>query len=166
MGTDAMDINNDGLVDIITLEMLPEDNKRKKMMRRANNYTTYINNEKYDYEYQYIRNTLQLNNGIGPDGHPVFSEIGQLSGIHQTDWSWAPLLADFDNDGFRDLIITNGFPKDVTDLDFAAYRSGPAGNVAGNMLLQDMIPEIKIPNYAYKNQGDLTFSDVTKEWGL
>lgn len=166
MGNDVMDINNDGLVDIITLEMLPEDNKRKKMMKRANSYTTYINNEKYHYEYQYIRNTLQLNNGFGPDGHPVFSEIGQLSGVYQTDWSWTPLLADFDNDGFRDLIITNGFPKDVTDQDFAAYRSGPAGAVAGNMYLQNLIPEIKIPNYAFKNKGDLTFSDATKEWGL
>ena len=166
MGNDVMDINNDGLVDVITLEMLPEDNKRKKMMKRANSYTTYINNEKYGYEYQYIRNTLQLNNGFGPDGHPVFSEIGQLSGIYQTDWSWTPLLADFDNDGYRDLIITNGFPKDVTDLDFATYRSGPVGNVAGNMFLQDLIPEIKIPNYAYKNNGDLTFSNATVDWGL
>lgn len=166
MGNDVVDINNDGLVDIIALDMMPEDNKRKKMMIRANNYVTYINNDKFGYEYQYVRNTLQLSNGLSPEGHPVFSEIGQLSGIYQTDWSWAPLVADFDNDGFRDLIVTNGFPRDVTDHDFASYASGIGGAVSTNMQLLDSIPTVKISNYGYKNNGDLTFTDKTSEWGL
>lgn len=166
MGNDVADINNDGLVDVIAVDMMPEDNKRKKMMIRSNSYSTYINNEKFGYEYQYVRNTLQLNNGVTPDGHPVFSEIGQLSGLHQTDWSWAPLLADFDNDGFRDVIISNGFPRDVTDHDFATYASGIGGSLLTTVQLLDSIPEVKIANYAYKNNGDLTFSDKTIDWGL
>ena len=166
MGNDVVDINNDGLVDIIALDMLPESNKRKKQMMGRNNYVDYINNEKYDYQYQYVRNTLQLNNGFTPKGHPTFSEIGQLSGVYQTDWSWAPLVADFDNDGYRDIIVTNGFPKDVTDKDFASYRSGPAGGVASDMQLQDSIPVVKVANYAFRNNGDLTFTNKTQDWGL
>jgi hypothetical protein len=166
MGNSVTDINNDGLVDILALDMLPEDNKRKKMMLMANNYATYLNNDIYGYEHQYVRNTLQLNQGMTPKGHPVFSEVGQLTGLYQTDWSWTPLVADFDNDGFRDVIITNGFPKDVTDQDFRVYRSGPAGMVGGNEYLVDSIPIIKISNYAFKNKGNLSFSDETKNWGL
>ena len=111
---------------------------------------------------------MQLNNGFNPPVSPLeggqggvggvsFSEIGQLAGVHQTDWSWTPLVADFDNDGWRDLIITNGFPRDVTDRDFANFRAGPAGNVASAMMMQDSIPIVKISNYAYHNNGDLTF---------
>jgi hypothetical protein len=166
MGNDVVDINNDGLVDIIAMDMLPESNKRKKTMLNANNYVTYINNEKFDIQHQYIRNTLQLNNGAAPDGEPTFSEIGQLAGIYQTDWSWAPLVADFDNDGQRDLIVTNGFPRDVTDHDFIRYRGGPAGTVASNLMLVDSIPVVKTSNYGFRNNGDLTFTDKTGEWGL
>jgi enediyne biosynthesis protein E4 len=166
MGTDVVDINNDGLVDIIALDMLPENNQRKKQMIGANNYITYINNEQYGFQHQYVRNTLQLNNGLTPKGHPTFSEIGQLAEVYQTDWSWTPLVADFDNDGFRDIIITNGFPKDVTDRDFATYVSGPAGIVASEMQLQDSIPVVKISNYAFKSNGNLTFTDHTIDWGL
>jgi hypothetical protein len=106
---------------------------------------------------------LHLNNGL--DKGVKFSEVGQLSGIHQTEWSWSPLFADFDNDGYKDAMITNGFPKDITDKDFANYRAD-VGNVASNALLIDSIPVIKIPNYAYKNNGDLTFTDVTLPWGM
>jgi len=166
MGNDIADLNNDGLADIFALDMLPETNERQKQMLGATKYVEYINNEKFGYDLQVVRNTLQLNTGLGPDGHPVFSEIGQLAGIHQTDWSWTPLLADFDNDGLRDIIITNGFPKDVTDNDFALYRAGPAGNVASKMFLQDSIPVVKISNYAFKNTSELKFKDITKEWGL
>ncbi|MDQ3534746.1 MAG: VCBS repeat-containing protein [Bacteroidota bacterium] len=166
MGTDVVDINNDGLVDIIAVDMLPENNQRKKQMIGPSNYITYINNDLYGFEHQYVRNTLQLNRGISPKGHPTFSEIGQLSGVYQTDWSWTPLVADFDNDGYRDIIITNGFPKDVTDRDFATYVSGPAGLVASKMQLQDSIPIVKISNYAFRNNGDLTFTDKTTDWGL
>ncbi|MEM9831929.1 MAG: VCBS repeat-containing protein [Bacteroidota bacterium] len=166
MGSDVVDFNNDGLVDIVALDMLPENNLRQKQMLGASNYTTYINNERYGFEYQYVRNTLQLNQGFTPAGYPIFSEIGQLAGVYQTDWSWTPLVADFDNDGYKDLIITNGFPRDVTDRDFANFRAGPGGGVATPAQMMDSIPIVKISNYAYRNQGNLTFTNQTKEWGM
>ena len=163
MGNDAADLNNDALPDIITTDMLPETNGRKKTTIGNKSYLTYINNEKFHYEPQYVRNMLHLNNGL--QNEIKFSEIGQLSGIHQTEWSWSPLLADFDNDGNKDLIVTNGFPKDVTDKDFANYRS-MVGNIASLALLKDSIPVVKVPNYAFRNNGDLTFSDMTQAWGF
>lgn len=163
MGNDASDINNDGLPDIITLDMLPEVNARKKTTINNKSYQNYINNEKYNYEYQYVRNMLHLNNGLNQE--IKFSEIGELAGVYQTEWSWSPLFADFDNDGFKDLLITNGFPKDITDKDFANFRAD-VGNIAGMRYILDSIPVVRIPNYGYKNNGDLTFADVTKKWGL
>ncbi|MBL0744108.1 VCBS repeat-containing protein [Chryseolinea lacunae] len=163
MGNDAADVNNDGLPDIITVDMLPETNDRKKTTIGNKSYQNYINNEHFKYEYQYVRNMLQINNGA--DKNIKFSEVGQLSGIHQTEWSWSPLFADFDNDGNKDLIITNGFPKDITDKDFANYRAD-VGNVASHRQLIDSIPIVRIPNYGFRNNGDLTFTDVTKTWGL
>ena len=170
MGQDIEDINNDGLADLVELDMNPEDNYRKKMMMSANNYISYLNFGLHGYQHQYVRNTLQLNQGprVGPRdsiGSPAFSEISFLSGIAQTDWSWTPLLTDFDNDGFRDLIVTNGYPKDVTDHDFMAYRQKTTDLVAKKDVLAQ-IPVVKIHNYAYANQGDLRFRDVTTDWGL
>ncbi len=163
MGNDVADINNDGWPDIVTTDMLPETNARKKTTIGNKSYSVYINNEQFGYEYQYVRNMLHLNNGLGMG--VKFSEIGQLAGMHQTEWSWSPLFIDVDNDGFKDLIVTNGFPKDITDKDFSNYRAD-VGNIASIALLVDSIPVIKIPNYAYKNDGQLDFIDVTKEWGL
>ncbi|HEX8039560.1 MAG TPA: VCBS repeat-containing protein, partial [Chryseosolibacter sp.] len=163
MGNDAADVNNDAMPDIITVDMLAETNDRKKTTIGNKSYLTYINNEKYHYEQQYVRNMLHLNNGLSQG--IKFSEIGQLAGIHETEWSWSPLFADFDNDGNKDLIVTNGFPKDVTDKDFANYRS-TVGNIASIGMLNDSIPVVKIPNYAFRNKGDLTFQDVTREWGF
>lgn len=163
MGNDAADINNDAMPDIITVDMLAETNYRKKTTIGNKSYLTYINNEKYHYQPQYVRNMLHLNNGL--DEGIKFSEIGQLAGIHETEWSWSPLFADFDNDGHKDLIVTNGFPKDVTDKDFANYRSA-VGNVASLALLKDSIPVVKVPNYVFRNNGDLTFTDMTDKWGF
>ncbi len=163
MGNDVADINNDGWPDIVTTDMLPETNDRKKTTIGNKSYSVYINNEQFGYEYQYVRNMLHLNNGLGFG--IKFSEIGQLAGMHQTEWSWSPLFIDVDNDGFKDLIVTNGFPKDITDKDFSNYRAD-VGNIASIALLVDSIPVIKIPNYAYKNDGNLDFVDVTREWGL
>lgn len=169
MGNDVADINNDGLMDVISLDMNPEDNYRKKMMLPANSYQTYQNTERFGYNYQYMRNVLQLNMGpcIQDDSicRPVFSEIGYFAGITATDWSWTPLLSDFDNDGYRDIIISNGFPKDITDHDFAMYRA-KAFNSTPKKVMLSQIPEVKIHNYAFRNNGDLTFTDVSQDWGL
>lgn len=170
MGCDIVDINNDGYSDIIELDMNPEDNYRKKMMLNANSYQTYQNSDYLGYQYQYVRNTLQLNRGprvTEKDSmpQPAFSEIAFFAGIAETDWSWTPLVSDFDNDGFRDLIVTNGFPRDVTDHDFVAFRK-EAFSVASTDQLLAQIPEVKVHNYAYKNTGQLRFVDVTDSWGL
>ena len=170
MGQDVVDINNDGLPDVIELDMNPEDNYRKKMMMGSNNYQTYQNFDHFGYQYQYVRNTLQLNQGpaVGENdtiGIPAFSDIGFMSGIAQTDWSWCPLVIDFDNDSYRDLIVTNGFPRDVSDHDFIAYRQ-KANGLINPMALLEQIPQVKLHNYAFHNKGDLTFSNVTGDWGL
>ncbi len=173
MGNDVEDLNNDGLVDIVALDMVPADNFRKKMVLPANNYSTYQNNEKFHYNYQYPRNTMQVNQGINPTtGKPVFSEMGLLAGIAETDWSWCPMITDFDNDGFRDIIISNGFPKDITDHDYLVYRYQTA--VSQKVSLEEllgMVPSIKTVNYAFKNTVKISgespqFEDVSKAWGM
>lgn len=164
MGNDIADVNNDGLLDVFVLDMLPEDNYRKKTMVAANTYSSYLNKRKKGY--QYVRNTLQLNQGVNPEtGDMVFSDIGMFSGISETDWSWSPLIADFDNDGLRDLLIVNGFPKDVTDRDYIEYQA-EVGNYASERMLMSKIPSVKIKNYAYKNMGEGKFENVTEKWGL
>ncbi|MFD2525614.1 VCBS repeat-containing protein [Flavihumibacter stibioxidans] len=170
MGNDVADINNDGLMDIIAVDMLPASNHRKKMMMSANSYQNYLNNEEFGYQYQYVRNTLQLNQGntiTGKDSisHPVFSDIAFYAGIAETDWSWTPMVTDFDNDGWRDMIITNGYPKDITDRDFMTYRA-EANKIASKDILLEQIPEVKLTNYAFRNNGDCRFTDVSLKWGL
>ncbi len=164
MGNDIVDYNNDGFPDIFVLDMLPEDNFRKKTMVPANNYSSYLNRQKNGY--QFVRNTLQLNQGTNPEtGDIIFSEIGIYSGIAATDWSWAPLVADFDNDGFRDLIVTNGFPKDVTDRDYVEFQT-EYGQYAPAKMLIEQIPSVKIMNYAFQNAGNGKFEDVSEKWGI
>jgi hypothetical protein len=170
MGNDIADINNDGLADIIAVDMNPEDNYRKKKNMGANSYYIYQNMINGSYALQYIRNTLQLNQGpsIGANdsiGDPVFSDIGFMAGVAETDWSWSPSVADFDNDGLRDIIITNGYPRDVTDRDFIAFRA-MSQNLASKETLIREIPQIKVPNYAFRNTGDLKFDNVTDAWGI
>ena len=170
MGQDIVDINNDGKDDVIELDMNPEDNYRKKMMMASESYLTYQNFDSYGYMYQYVRNTLQLNQGprvLENDsiGIPAFSDVGYMSGISQTDWSWTPLVIDFDNDGYRDMIVTNGFPRDVSDHDFMAYRDRTSGVTSKKTLLSE-IPQVKLHNYVFRNSGDVTFTDQTAKWGL
>lgn len=161
MGIDVADINNDLAADIVTLDMLPENNFRRKTVSGGGaTYYNYINNRELGYEFQYMRNMLHVNLGKGK-----FSEIGQMAGIHQTEWSWSSLLVDVDNDGFRDLLVTNGFPKDVTDRDYVMFKR-EVGSFHHVRSLLDSIPVLKVPNYAFRNNGDLTFTDVTKAWGL
>ncbi|HWK03267.1 MAG TPA: VCBS repeat-containing protein [Puia sp.] len=167
MGTDVIDINNDGLPDLISLEMLPENNLRKKRMLAGNEYYNYFNSSRFGYTHQYVRNTLQLNRGMGPEGHPVYSEIGFLAGVYETDWSWCPLVADFDNDGFRDLVITNGLPRDVTDLDYVAFNNGQGGGAANlSLKMVDSLPVVRLPGYAFKNSDGIQFRNTSLEWGF
>lgn len=170
MGVDIIDINNDGLSDLIELDMNPQDNYRKKMMMSANSYQNYQNTDYFGYQYQYVRNTLQINQGPSVNqkdsiGDPIFSDVGFLAGIAETDWSWTPLVQDFDNDGLRDIIITNGFPKDVTDHDFLAFRQ-KSFKIASTEYTLSQVPEVKIHNYAFRNKGNITFSDETFNWGF
>ncbi len=166
MGNDIADINNDGLMDVIAVDMLPKDNTRKKQLMGPNSYQAYLNNDLFGFNHQYGRNTLQLNMGNKPNtNEPAFAEISLLANVAQTDWSWTPLLVDFDHDGWRDLIITNGFPRDVTDRDFAQFRA-QSSSVASKEYILGEIPEVKIPNFAFKNKTDLTFEDVSEKWGL
>lgn len=165
MGHDIADINNDGLQDIFSLDMLPEMNYRKKTMLLRNNPMTQINYEKFQYDLQYVRNMLQLNMGPDNHGNMKFSEIGLLAGVQETDWSWSPLFADFDNDGYKDLVVCNGFQHDVTDMDFAKSKM-QFENLISRVDLNDSIPVVKIDNYIFKNNGDLTFTKKTEDWGF
>ncbi|MGI8951572.1 MAG: VCBS repeat-containing protein [Chitinophagaceae bacterium] len=170
MGQDIEDINNDGLPDVFELDMNPEDNYRKKMMMSPNSYQTYQNSDFFGYQYQYVRNTLQLNQGPrvkqnDSTGDPVFSDISFHAGVAETDWSWCPMITDFDNDGFRDIIVTNGYPKDLTDHDFITFRQ-QAYSIASKQYTLDQIPQVKLHKYAFKNDGNLHFTDVSKDWGF
>lgn len=173
MGVDIADFNNDDLADIVVLDMLPEDNMHQKRMLTPMNYDLFSRSLELGYAAQFMRNTLQLNNGTDAKNKPIaFSEIGQLSGIHQTDWSWSPLLADFDMDGYKDLFITNGFVKDMTDLDFINYRKPQilSEKMKGKTTkLEDLYNQLDgdyLPNYIFKNEDGYTFSNKVQEWGL
>ena len=167
MGSDIADINNDGYTDIMTLDMLPESNHRIKMVSGPDNYEKLSHLTKNDFYHQTMRNMLQLNRG-----GEYFSEIGQFSGISNTDWSWASLFTDFDNDGFKDLFITNGYRKDYTNMDFMNYIVQEKLNerkTKQKIILTELIdkmPSTVEENYTYRNNGDLTFSKMNKEWGL
>lgn len=170
MGTDIADINNDGLADVLTVDMNPEDNLRKKKNMGSVNDFINQNMMRGAYALQYVRNTLQLNQGPVIEsndtiGDPVFSDVGFFAGVAETDWSWNPSIADFDNDGLRDIIITNGYPRDVTDQDFLTYRQKVFKKVTKKDLINE-IPSIKVPNYAFRNTGKLKFENVTQAWGL
>lgn len=179
MGNDIADFNNDGLPDILAVDMLPEDNERQKLFSGAKNYDKFRMTLAQGYLPSYMRNTLQLNNGNG-----TFSEIGHLAGVYATDWSWAPLFADFDNDGHKDLFVSNGYPKDITNRDFSVYNKYAASPDAPNRLPDNLseqhrimlraIDELqgsKLQNYVFRNNGgdrpgDLTFTKKSDEWGI
>ena len=168
MGNDIADFNNDGLPDIFTLDMLPEDNYRKKMIVPAASYDKFQLLLQKGYEPQYTRNALQLNNGNG-----TFSDIAFLSGVSATDWSWASLFADYDNDGDKDLMVTNGFYRDFGDQDFIVYQA-QLNYAIGRIDAQREeklravkgLAKIPLQNYLFENTGDLSFSTRNEEWGF
>ncbi|MCS4153308.1 hypothetical protein GGQ03_000565 [Salinibacter ruber] len=173
MGTDAADINNDGWRDIVTLDMLPPTNNRLKQMYGTVGERRYRSEMQNGYDPQVKRNTLQLHAGLAPDTTPAFSEIGALSGIQATDWSWSPLLADFDNDGWRDLFVTNGLPRDITDRDFANYKLRLLQQQGNNpQTVQALFEKSRnldgayLHNFLFQNNGDLTFTDRSEDWGM
>ncbi len=172
MGCDAADINNDARPDLITLDMLPASNDRLKMSLGPENHDKYAELLRQGFYPQTMRNMLQLNNGNGPDGYPSFSEIGQLAGVGSTDWSWAALLADYDNDGRKDLFVTNGYMRNYLDMDFMNYvvgqklREDRGEEQVAIMKLVEAMPAIEVANYGFRNQGGLSFQDQTQAWGL
>ncbi|MCG9970639.1 VCBS repeat-containing protein [Christiangramia crocea] len=168
MGNDVADIDNNGKTDIVVLDMRPEDNKRQKLIISSSGYDRFQMMLKAGYDPQYSRNTLQLNMGAGE-----FSEIGFMAGISSTDWSWSPLLADYDNDGFKDLYVTNGFLRDLGNLDYIHYQNiydNPLGDAETKKKRKlksiHQLPPAKIANYAYRNTGNLTFENVSEDWGI
>ncbi|WDF57110.1 VCBS repeat-containing protein [Mucilaginibacter sp. KACC 22063] len=165
MGNDIADINNDLLPDIYTLDMLPEDNRRQKLLFGADNYEAFDLNVKSGFHYQYMRNMLQLNNG-----NSTFSEVGQQMGISNTDWSWAPLFADYDNDGWKDIFITNGYTRDYTNMDFLKFAGDQLMNrkvVREDLLnLVKQIPFSNVKSYFFKNNAGNSFSNVSDSWGI
>ncbi|MDO6810071.1 VCBS repeat-containing protein [Zobellia galactanivorans] len=168
MGNDVADIDNNGEPDILVLDMRPEDNERQKMIISSTGYDRFQIMLEAGYNAQYSRNTLQLNQGQGK-----FSEIGFLAGISSTDWSWSPLLADYDNDGRKDLYVTNGFLRDLGDLDYIHYQKTydtPVGDVDTKIRQKlksiSELPMADLPNYAYRNKGDMTFEKVSDVWGV
>ena len=176
MGTDAADINNDGLTDIVTLDMLPEDNERKKTSFSFMKYERYEAERAMGYEPEFVRNMLQLNNGNrdrGDTALPFFSEIGELSGINATDWSWSVLLADFDNDGWKDMHITNGIGRDFINGDFLEFSNTLFNGTLSREEQEKKIRQklaslhhVNLPNYLYINRHDLRFADESKNGGI
>ncbi|MDQ6814097.1 MAG: VCBS repeat-containing protein [Bacteroidota bacterium] len=179
MGTDAADINNDRNADIITLDMQPESNERKKMMYSFLNEQRHQLEMEKGYEPEYIHNMLQLNNGvrtINGQQQPFFSEVGEMAGIAETDWSWSVLIADLDNDGWKDVHIGNGLGRDPTNIDFLEYRHNAvmASGIPDNDSIQrrtfmnhlSSLGEVKLRNYLYRNKGNFTFDDVSEQSGI
>ena len=173
MGVDIADINNDGLMDIYVADMVAADNKRLKSNMSGMNPEKFWALAKGGYHYQYMFNAFQLNNGNG-----TFSEFGQMAGVSNTDWSWSTLFADYDNDGLKDLIVTNGLVKDIKNQDYRRRRNAAMDSLANEFRARgekpalnpmdfiNMAPSVKLSNYVFQNNGDLTFTDRVKDWGF
>lgn len=167
MGNDIADFNNDGLPDIFTLDMLPEGNERQKLLLAPDNFELFELNVDKGFHHQYMRNMLHVNSGDG-----TYQEIGQLAGVSNTDWSWASLFADFDNDGWKDLFVTNGYLRDYNNQDFLKYMDNYVRTSGGKLKREDLLnmvktmPSSNLTNYIFENSGDLSFQNQTNSWGI
>ncbi|WP_101450128.1 VCBS repeat-containing protein [Aquimarina sp. MAR_2010_214] len=165
MGSDIGDINNDGFNDLMVLDMSPEDHVRSKTTMSMMSIDRFNEMVKKDYHYQYMHNVMQLNNGNG-----TFSEIAQMSGLAQTDWSWSVLFADFDLDGLNDIYVTNGIYRDVVDRDMNIEINNTINKKRNTLKEKDFyeftqkLPQQKLTNYLFKNKGNLKFDNITKDW--
>ncbi|MFC0261495.1 VCBS repeat-containing protein [Fontibacter flavus] len=168
MGADIADINNDGYLDIFVTEMLPEQSERLKQITTFESWDKFQFNVQHGYHYQYTRNMLHVNNGDG-----TFTDMGRLANVEATDWSWAALMFDMDNDGHKDIFVANGIYQDLTDLDYLNFidndetkRSIISQEGVDYRKLIDPMPITPVSNYAFKNKGDLVFENVIHEWGM
>lgn len=168
MGADIADVDNNGYLDIFVTEMLPENPERLKQITTFESYDKFQFNVANGYHYQYTRNMFHVNNGDGS-----FTDMGRFSNVEATDWSWAALIFDMDNDGLKDIFVANGIYKDLTDLDYLNFidNSDTKRKIISNegvdyRMLVDPMPINPIPNYAFKNKGDLVFENVIHEWGM
>jgi hypothetical protein len=165
MGNDLADINNDGWCDIITLDMLPQDERVIKTSAGEDPYEITEFKWRFGYHFQVARNTLQWNRGISADGNLAFSDIALLAGVEATDWSWSPLLADFDHDGYTDLFVANGIVRRPNDLDYINYISTDSAQrfLSEKQMIHKM-PTGKVANFFFRNNGNLTFQNVSEKW--
>ncbi len=169
MGVDVADFNNDGLMDILQMDMTPYDNRRNKANMASMNPSGFWEMVGLGMHYQYMQNALQLNNGIAEDSLPHFSDISRITGISSTDWSWAGLMADLDNDGNKDIFITNGTRRDINNKDYFKEidkADSKKRKTFDYLELTKEIPSEKINNFAYKNNGNLSFTNAIEAWGL
>ena len=174
MGADIADFNNDGRMDVVALDMIAEDNLRQKELMTTMLLERYNNLVRYHYGHQIMRNVLQMNTGASPGDGAPFSDVSSMAGVSHTDWSWSPLLADFDNDGFKDLYITNGYRRDVSNLDYLTYTVDSVLKKGGITLrnfptIEDylkLVPATPLQNYMFKNEDGLHFSNVSNNWGM
>lgn len=166
MGVDIADINNDQLLDILQVDMTAEDNRRAKSNMASMDPTLFWSTVNSGFHYQYMQNSLQLNNGLVNDSLPDFSNISRLAGISSTDWSWGPLIADLDNDGWKDIFISNGTRREINNKDYFGELD-KSKNKRDSLLAKSLaIPSERIDNFAFRNNGDLTFTKMNKDWGI
>jgi hypothetical protein len=168
MGIDVADFNNDGWPDILQADMMPPALRDRKRMSGATTYSDFVDLGRGGFRPAYTLNTLQMNNGVTRDGAVTFSEIARLAGVAYTHWSWSALFGDFDNDGYKDIFITSGYPKAVTDFDYqtGVFAARRAGDKRRERQLLNQLRAYQAPNRVFRNESGLTFSDQTQAWGM
>ena len=166
MGVDIADFNNDQLLDILQVDMTAQDNRRSKANMASMNPSLFWSTVNSGFHYQYMQNSLQLNNGLVHDTLPDFSNISRLAGLSSTDWSWGPLFADLDNDGWKDIFISNGTRREINNRDYFLALENRNKPIDSTLERSLAIPSERIDNFALKNNRDLTFSEMNEAWGI